>query len=192
MDRLISGVALAFIVLFSGPPAPAPSQINQPSEPPFEYPLVGPRWEDSTMYKAGVERARQIDAEIAAAKAACEAIGNIFEANICKTPPPPPKALTAAPRTPRGDWVAQCQEWAKQLGIGPLSPAAVELIDRESDCDPGAVNPSSGACGIGQDINGCSVGPDPLAQLKWMYDYVIRRYGSWESALAHHDAKNWY
>jgi len=84
-----------------------------------------------------------------------------------------------------------CASWMAQAGV-PNSSASNELIRRESNCNPRAVNPSSGACGIAQDINGCTVGYNPVAQLKWMQNYIVSRYGSWESALAHHNRTNWY
>lgn len=90
-----------------------------------------------------------------------------------------------------GDWVARCKVWANQAGV-PLDSFGLELIRRESTCNPNAVNPDSGACGIGQDIKGCSVGSDPVAQLKWMWDYVQGRYSTWQEAVAFHDGHNWY
>lgn len=90
-----------------------------------------------------------------------------------------------------GSWAAQCQAWASKAGV-PLDSYGLELIRRESTCNPNSVNPESGACGIGQDINGCSVGSDPVAQLKWMWNYVQGRYTTWQKAVAFHDSNNWY
>lgn len=89
-----------------------------------------------------------------------------------------------------GNWVEQCKQWASEAGI-PFDSYAIELIDRESDCNPRALNPSSGACGIPQNINGCST-YDPVAQLRWMRSYVQGRYGSWASAVAFHNANGYY
>jgi uncharacterized protein (DUF3084 family) len=102
-----------------------------------------------------------------------------------------------------------CSSWMSQAGIS--NPTAVVLIGRESGCKSNAVNPSSYACGIAQELlepnqraeqiasvnagycpkSKCSL-QDPVCQLKWMQSYVYGRYGTWENAKAHHDRKNWY
>jgi hypothetical protein len=81
-----------------------------------------------------------------------------------------------------------CSEWMRQAGI-PINNATRTLIAKESGCRPSAVNPSSGACGIPQAYP-CSKLPCSLneagavCQLQWMQNYVMQRYGSWESALS--------
>lgn len=101
-------------------------------------------------------------------------------------------AASQAP--PSGDWVKNCQNWAKQADI-PLPQAGINLIDKESDCNPNAVNPSSGACGIGQQLP-CGKWEhqwnDPVGGLKDMYKYVLERYSSWESAWNFWLNNNWY
>lgn len=88
-----------------------------------------------------------------------------------------------------------CGEWLNQAGI--TDPDAVWLIGKESGCNPGAVNTSSGACGIPQAYP-CAKLPCPLdasgavCQLNWMNNYVAGRYGSWSSARAFHARNNWY
>lgn len=88
-----------------------------------------------------------------------------------------------------------CGEWL--AGAGITDPDAVWLIGKESGCNPGAVNRSSGACGIPQALP-CSKLPCPLdatgavCQLNWMEDYVARRYGSWAKARAFHASRGWY
>jgi hypothetical protein len=72
-----------------------------------------------------------------------------------------------------------CAEWLAEAGI-TVTHGVMELINGESGCNPYAQN-ASGACGIGQDINGCST-YDPVAQLQWMNNYVLSRYGSWANA----------
>lgn len=87
-----------------------------------------------------------------------------------------------------------CAEWIAQAGISDVANAA-ELIRRESGCNPGAVNPISGACGVAQELpcgkSGCARN-DGACQVKWMNRYVLGRYGSWASAIAWHNAHNWY
>lgn len=88
-----------------------------------------------------------------------------------------------------------CGEWLNQAGI--TNSDALWLIGKESGCNPGAVNRSSGACGIPQALP-CSKLPCPLdatgavCQLQWMENYVARRYGGWEQARAFHARNNWY
>jgi len=83
-----------------------------------------------------------------------------------------------------------CADWMAQAGI-PQTQATSKLILKESGCNPRAVNPTSGACGIPQAWP-CSklpngVNTDPVTQLRWMDNYVKVRYGSWDNALA-----TWY
>lgn len=102
-----------------------------------------------------------------------------------------------------------CDSWLTEVGITHYK--ARELIKRESRCEPCIYNDGSAtgkidcnytgdrACGIPQslpcskvrDIAGCGM-TNPICQLRWMANYVQGRYGSWDAAIAHHDAKGWY
>ena len=87
-----------------------------------------------------------------------------------------------------------CEQWIAQAGVSDLASAR-ELIRRESGCNPNAVNRSSGACGIAQELpcgkSGCGLG-NPVCQIKWMQNYVNARYGGWANAIAWHNAHHWY
>lgn len=87
-----------------------------------------------------------------------------------------------------------CSDWLAQAGVSDIQNA-MELIRRESGCNPNAVNPSSGACGVAQELpcgkSGCSLG-DGACQVRWMNSYVANRYGSWANAVAFHNSRNWY
>lgn len=87
-----------------------------------------------------------------------------------------------------------CEDWLAQAGITDLVSAR-ELLRRESGCNPNAVNPSSGACGLAQELpcgkSGCSLG-DGACQMAWMKRYVEGRYGSFAAAISFHNANNWY
>lgn len=102
------------------------------------------------------------------------------------------QTASAAPRavTPSGS----CADWIAAAGIGDVANAN-ELIRRESGCNPQAKNPSSGACGVAQELpcgkSGCAWG-DGACQVKWMNSYVLGRYGSWAAAVSFHNANNWY
>lgn len=109
-------------------------------------------------------------------------------ANISTTP----KAY-AAP-APSVKPTGNCAEWIAAAGITDTVNAN-ELIRRESGCNPYAVNKSSGACGIAQELpcgkSGCSFG-DGACQVRWMNQYVLGRYGSWSAAVAYHSERGWY
>ena len=87
-----------------------------------------------------------------------------------------------------------CDDWLASAGVSDLNSART-LISRESGCNPNAVNPSSGACGVAQELpcgkSGCSLG-DGACQVRWMNSYVHSRYGSWANALGHSYQHNWY
>lgn len=73
--------------------------------------------------------------------------------------------------------------------------AADKLITRESSWKPTSVNPSSGACGLGQQLP-CGKWPhqwdDPVGALVDTQTYIKERYGGWDQALNFHYANNWY
>jgi hypothetical protein len=87
-----------------------------------------------------------------------------------------------------------CGSWLAAAGVSDTS-SAMALIGRESGCNPNAVNPSSGACGVAQELpcgkSGCSLG-DGACQVRWMNSYVSGRYGSWANALGHSYSVGWY
>lgn len=112
---------------------------------------------------------------------------------VAKVVQPKPKPVAPAPT---GSWVDQCTEWANQAGVS-LPSAAITLISRESKCNPTICNPNGLACGIPQALpfskTGCELSvAGAICQLKWMESYVMGRYGSWEKALSHSYANNWY
>lgn len=107
-------------------------------------------------------------------------------APIVYQPQPLPKPVPVAP-------TGSCGEWIEAAGVDDVG-SAVQLIQRESGCNPNAVNPTSGACGIPQELpcgkSGC--GSDPVCQIRWMQSYVKARYGSWANALSFQLSRGWY
>lgn len=103
-----------------------------------------------------------------------------------------PKAFAEEPVKASGS----CADWMAQAGI-PDIYSTHKLIINESGCNPNAVNPDSGACGIPQALP-CSkiahCGVEPVCQLRWMDGYVKGRYGSWDGALAAWNSRypHWY
>ncbi|MDO4258258.1 MAG: ubiquitin-like domain-containing protein [Actinomycetaceae bacterium] len=75
----------------------------------------------------------------------------------------------------------------------------VKLWERESNWNPYAENPSSGAYGIPQSLPGskmASAGSDwqtnPATQITWGLGYIAGRYGTPCGALGHSDSVGWY
>ena len=94
---------------------------------------------------------------------------------------------------------------ARSYAIAQIGAAQFSCLDalwqHESDWDPTAENPSSGAYGIAQALPAArmaSVGHDwksnPITQVKWGLDYIDGRYGSacnaWAFWLRHYP--HWY
>jgi len=97
-----------------------------------------------------------------------------------KPKPATPKPVTSVQPT------GSCHDWMKQAGITDIANA-YPLIMAESGCNPNAVNSSSGACGIGQQLP-CGKWPhqwnDPVGGMIDMQAYVFGTYGSWANAYA--------
>jgi hypothetical protein len=102
------------------------------------------------------------------------------------------------PQSP-ADSVVAAQSYALNI-LGPGEYHYLYLVvNYESSWNPTAVNSSNGACGLGQS-NPCSKMsssiPDwrtqPTAQIKWVLDYITRRYGTPSAAWAHEQAVGWY
>lgn len=77
--------------------------------------------------------------------------------------------------------------------------AFIEIIRRESRFVHTAVNPDSGAYGLGQALPPSkmrSVAADwrtsEITQLLWVAKYISERYGTPKDALRHHDQEGWY
>lgn len=87
-----------------------------------------------------------------------------------------------------------------QFGFGADQFGCLDsLWTRESQWNPAAHNPSSGAHGIPQSLPGskmASVGPDwatnPVTQITWGLGYIEDRYGSPCGAWAHSESHGWY
>lgn len=88
------------------------------------------------------------------------------------------------------------QEWLVASGIPESEWWAVDsIVSRESSWNPNAVNPSSGACGLGQQLpcgKWAGAWNDPVAALKAQYAYVVARYGGYPQAVAFWNANHWY
>lgn len=89
-----------------------------------------------------------------------------------------------------------CEQWIRQAGVAESDiSAAYTLIMKESGCSVNSYNRSSGACGIPQALPCSKLGSargNPVAEIRWMSNYVRSRYGGWQQALNFHYSHNWY
>lgn len=97
-------------------------------------------------------------------------------------------------------------EWLAQSGIPEDQWWAVDsIVSRESGWKPCAYNPGrndcsanpTSACGLAQALpcgKQAKYGhwTDPVANLKWQYEYVTARYGGYPQAVAFWNANHWY
>jgi len=86
-------------------------------------------------------------------------------------------------------------DWYLASGINQDWELVNWLVSKESGWNPNAVNRSSGACGLGQQLP-CGKWPhqwnDPVGALIDMNQYVLSRYKSWAAAKAWHLSHGWY
>lgn len=88
------------------------------------------------------------------------------------------------------------EDWMAAAGIAPSDYAAVNyIVMNESGWNPSAVNRSSGACGLGQQLpcgKWAGAWNDPIAALVAMRGYAIARYGSWWGAYRFWQNNHWW
>lgn len=88
------------------------------------------------------------------------------------------------------------QDWLIASGIPESDWTYVDyIVSKESTWNPNAVNKSSGACGLAQALPCSKLGPnwnDPVVALKWQYNYVKARYGSYAGAYSFWLSNHWY
>lgn len=86
--------------------------------------------------------------------------------------------------------------WLAASGIPQAHWGYVDsIVSRESSWNPNAVNASSGACGLGQQLpcgKWAGAWNDPVAALRAMNSYVVGRYGGWPQAVAFWNSNGWY
>lgn len=127
------------------------------------------------------EKARQLEADL---QAKLEAKSKIASVGVT----PKASALPAVTGT-KADWL-------RASGIPESEWWAVDsIVSRESSWNPNAVNSSSGACGLGQQLpcgKWAGAWNDPVAALKAQYGYVVARYGGYPQAVAFWNANHWY
>lgn len=87
-------------------------------------------------------------------------------------------------------------DWLRASGIPESDWQYVDyIVSRESSWNPNAVNRSSGACGLGQQLpcgKWAGAWNDPVAALKAQHGYVKARYGSYAQAYQFWLSNKWY
>ena len=143
------------------------------------------------------ERAATISRSLGVGRGAAPATQTVAAPTATAAPATPAPPPTPAP-TPTVDD-------ARTFALAQIGPAQFDCLDalwqHESDWDPSAENPSSGAYGIAQALPAgkmASVGADwmsnPITQVTWGLQYIETRYGSacnaWAFWLRHYP--HWY
>lgn len=108
-----------------------------------------------------------------------------------------PKGINVALATPKAVSEVFKHPVAKAAPaqIVAQSGAKAFIYEHESGNNPGAVNQSSGACGLGQALP-CSKMPcslsDYACQDNFFTQYMLERYGTWENAVSFWLSHKWW
>lgn len=119
------------------------------------------------------------------------------------TPAPQQKQSTQtapqrAPAASQGGFLVGCDNLRTKLAQHGLSAAeisaAINIATRESGCNQGAVNPSSGACNVFQELSCGKWGGrhNLAAHIRGADAYAKARYGGWVNAWADWQRKHWW
>ncbi|MEV0294737.1 lytic transglycosylase domain-containing protein [Nocardia sp. NPDC050710] len=123
---------------------------------------------------------------------------------LCAAPAAATTTQSDIPVTPTAGLIATLARSSVKVVALTIVPAHQfqsfdNIITRESGWDVFAVNPASGAYGLGQALPPEKMGthgPDwlfnPVTQIRWTYDYMNARYGSPDRAWAFWQIHHWY
>lgn len=114
--------------------------------------------------------------------------------------PSPAQAPVASASYGGGQERAAFEKISAELGLSEADKAIwADIISKESGWSTTATNASSGAYGLGQALPAGKMAPygsdyqtNPYTQLKWMYDYIVGRYGSMQGVGAFWASHHWY
>jgi uncharacterized protein YukE len=156
-------------------------------------PTLTPPWPPSSLPPRGDPQWREVERAFVQAGVALDAVP------VAAAPPPPPPVVMVAAPLPMGPAPAgRTGDWK-----ATLTPAEAYIIERESNFDPTARNPESGAFGIWQGL-GSTLDTyanrfgfnrdttDPWEQLTMFRAYVEDRYGTAEAAVEFWKKNHWY
>lgn len=205
-SRLFLVAALAMIPAAFAPPALAPPitqfTLRVPMAPLDIEALVPVQLKPNYDVEV-LQPLHNAQTKLVADKAAQEAAQRAKDLQVKQLATQKIKTPQTAPITPQSIFKVEqlaapitgsCAEWIAAAGIVDIA-SATRLINWESGCDPNAINPSSGACNVAQELpcgkSGCVLG-DGACSVNWMNKYVLKRYGSWAAAVIFHLANNYY
>jgi hypothetical protein len=115
--------------------------------------------------------------------------------------PPSSGGLTLPAGGGGGPVEGQARDYFLSQGYSPQEWRKVDsIIEQESGWNPQAVNESSGAAGLAQNISGYSGNysrNDPMEQIQWLFNYLnghnYEGYGTGiDAAYAHKQETGWY
>jgi len=157
-------------------------------------------------YRAGEEIERELVADVEVGERVDEVVRVGTATPRPTTPPPAPTTAESdssgsdAPQVSGGSPKAIGAELAAARGWGGNEFSCLDrLWTRESNWNPRAQNPSSGAYGIPQSLPAskmAAAGADwrtnPATQITWGLNYIAGRYGTPCGAWAHSQRVGWY
>jgi hypothetical protein len=95
----------------------------------------------------------------------------------------------------QADIAAQAAQVAYRASVAATNNYKLFIYNHESGNNSYAINPYSGACGLGQALPcskmGCSLS-DYICQDNWFTAYALERYGSWYGAYIFWLAHRWW
>lgn len=118
------------------------------------------------------------------------------EAPVAVSVPEVAQSIVSTPQPVIQPYNGSHEDMMAAAGISPNDYTNVEwTINKESSWNVNSAEPTTGACGLAQELpcgkSGCSR-LDGICQLRWADQYVKNRYGTWANEVAFHQANNYY
>lgn len=154
----------------------------------------------------GEETAREVIARAVVSERVDEVVRVGTAEPVVAAPPQTASAPAAAASAPAAGPVASgspkaiAADMVAARGWGSDQFNCLDVLwERESNWNPSAQNPSSGAYGIPQSLPGSKMGSvaadwrtNPATQITWGLNYIAGRYGTPCGALGHSNSVGWY
>jgi hypothetical protein len=207
---LLVGAVAGGVAVAADRPTQQPKAANAAAEP---GPLDREALERQDAERAEAERAAREDAQRKADEAAVAAAEQAKKPSAKPSTKPSPskspgKPIPAGPpscdvgnfQNPNAANKSMGCRLLSEFGFGLDQMGCLEkLWRRESQWNPAARNPSSGAGGIPQALPmskmskfGSDYATNPATQIRWGLDYIKGRYGTPCGAWAHSESTGWY
>jgi hypothetical protein len=207
---LLVGAVAGGVAVAADRPAQQPEAANAAAEP---GPLDREALERQDAERSEAERAAREDAQRKADEAAVAAAEQAKKPSAKPSTKPSPskspgKPIPAGPpscdvgnfKNPNAANKSMGCKLLSEFGFGLDQMTCLDrLWVRESQWNPAARNPSSGAGGIPQALPmnkmskfGSDYATNPATQIRWGLDYIKGRYGTPCGAWAHSESTGWY